>query len=194
MAHTALIIVDVQNDFCPGGSLPVAEGHATIPVINRLVAEFESNGSPIIATRDWHPRHTTHFNTHGGAWPPHCIQGTRGAEFHPDLRLGGALVVSKGMGENADSYSGFDGMDTNGVYLADLLRARGIDRLVVVGLATDYCVKQTALDGLQKGFAVTVVEDAVRGVDVKSGDARQAIEEMARAGAAIRKSTTWAAA
>jgi nicotinamidase/pyrazinamidase len=193
MARTALIIVDVQNDFCPGGALPVTEGHATVPLINRLVAEFESNGSPIIATRDWHPPQTTHFNTHGGPWPPHCVQGTRGAEFHRDLRLGGALVVSKGMEENADSYSSFDAIDASGVCLADLLRARGVERLVIVGLATDYCVQQTVLDGLQKGFAVTVVEDAVRGVDVKPGDARRALEEMARAGAAIRKSTTWAA-
>jgi nicotinamidase/pyrazinamidase len=194
MAPTALIIVDVQNDFCPGGALSVADGHATVPVINRLVAEFASSESLIIATRDWHPPHTTHFNTHGGGWPPHCVQGTGGAEFHPDLCLGDALIVSKGMGENADSYSGFDAMDASGVYLADLLRARGVERLVVVGLATDYCVKQTVLDGLQKGFAATVIEDAVRGVDVKPGDARRALEEMARAGAAIRKSTTWAAA
>jgi nicotinamidase/pyrazinamidase len=193
MAQNALIIVDVQNDFCPGGALPVSEGHAIVPVINRLVAEFESNGSPIIATRDWHPWRTTHFNTGGGIWPPHCVQSTRGAEFHPDLRLGDALVVSKGMGENADSYSGFDATDASGVYLADLLRARGVERLVVVGLATDYCVKQTVLDGLQKGFAVTVVEDAVRAVDVKPGDAERALEEMARAGAAVRKSTSWAA-
>jgi nicotinamidase/pyrazinamidase len=193
MPQNALIIVDVQNDFCPGGALPVAEGHAIVPVINRLVAAFESNGSPIIATRDWHPLRTTHFNTEGGLWPPHCVQGTRGAEFHPELSLGGALIVSKGTEENADSYSAFDARDTNGVQLADLLRARGIERLVVVGLATDYCVKQTVLDGLRKGFAVTVVEDAVRAVEVKPGDAERALEEMARAGAIICKSTSWAA-
>ena len=193
MAKDALIIVDVQNDFCPGGALAVTDGDQVVAVLNRLIAEFERSGLPVVATRDWHPQRTAHFNTHGGTWPPHCVQGTKGAEFHANLALGeGAVIISKGMAENADSYSGFDGVDACGVRLADLLRERAVERLVVGGLATDYCVKQTALDGLDRGFKVVVLEDAVRGVNVKTGDARQALDEMKHAGAAIRRSKNWA--
>ena len=193
MAKDALIIVDVQNDFCPGGALAVTDGDQVVAVLNRLIPEFERAGLPVIATRDWHPQQTTHFNTHGGSWPPHCVQGTKGAEFHADLALGeGAVIISTGMAENADGYSGFDGVDARGVRLADLLRERAIERLVVGGLATDYCVKQTVLDGLQKGFTVVVLEDAVRGVNLNLNDARQALDEMKRAGAAIRGSKNWA--
>jgi nicotinamidase/pyrazinamidase len=194
MAQDALIIVDVQNDFCPGGALAVAGGDEIVAVLNRLIAEFKRAGLPVIATRDWHPQRTTHFNTHGGTWPPHCVQGTHGAEFHADLALDeSAIIVSKGIEENADSYSGFDGTDARGERLANLLRARGVERLVVAGLATDYCVKQTVLDGLREGFAVVVLEDAVRGVDMKPGDAQQALEAMRRAGAAIRAAKDWTA-
>jgi nicotinamidase/pyrazinamidase len=192
MAQDALIVVDVQNDFCPAGTLAVTEGDQVIPVLNRLIAEFDRAGLPVIATRDWHPRRTTHFNTHGGQWPPHCIQGTTGAEFHRDLALGqSAVVVSKGAEENADSYSGFDAVDARGFRLADMLRAQGVKRLLIGGLATDYCVKQTALDGLQQGFEVVVLEDAVRGVNLQPDDARQALEEMERAGAKVRNSKDW---
>jgi nicotinamidase/pyrazinamidase len=156
-----------------------------------VIGDFEQAGLPVIATRDWHPERTTHFATHGGKWPPHCVQGTHGAEFHRDLNLGRAVIVSKGMEEDADSYSGFDGVDRRGVRLADLLREQGVERLVVGGLATDYCVKQTALDGLQQGFDVVVLEDAVRGVDLKPDDARRAIDEMKRAGAKIRNAKDW---
>jgi nicotinamidase/pyrazinamidase len=188
-----LIIVDVQNDFCPGGALAVTDGDQVVSVLNRLIPEFERAGLPVIATRDWHPQRTRHFNTHGGIWPPHCVQGTQGAEFHADLALGkDAVIVSKGTAENADSYSGFDGVDARGIGLADLLRGRVVERLVVGGLATDYCVKQTALDGLQKGFRVVVLEDAVRGVNLNLNDARQALDEMKRAGAVIRGSKNWA--
>ncbi|MGH7929598.1 MAG: bifunctional nicotinamidase/pyrazinamidase [Candidatus Binatia bacterium] len=193
MAQDALIIVDVQNDFCPGGALGVAGGDQIISVVNRLIAEFERAGLPVIATRDWHPQRTTHFNTYGGHWPPHCVQGTEGAEFHGDLALGkSAVVVSKGAEENADSYSAFDGVDAEGVPLAELLRERGVNRLLIGGLATDYCVKQTALDGLQQGFDVVVLEDAVRGVNLKPDDARQALAEVKRAGAEVRESKDWA--
>jgi nicotinamidase/pyrazinamidase len=193
MAKSALIIVDVQNDFCPGGALAVTDGDQVVSVLNRLIPEFERAGLPVIATRDWHPQRTRHFNTHGGIWPPHCVQGTQGAEFHADLALGkDAVIVSKGTAENADSYSGFDGVDARGIGLADLLRGRVVERLVVGGLATDYCVKQTALDGLQKGFRVVVLEDAVRGVNLNLNDARQALDEMKRAGAVIRGSKNWA--
>jgi nicotinamidase/pyrazinamidase len=194
MAQEALIIVDVQNDFCPGGALAVAGGDKVVAVLNRLIARFQQAGLPVVATRDWHPQRTTHFNTHGGIWPPHCVQGTHGAEFHADLALDkGAIIVSKGMEEDSDSYSGFDAVDAHGVRLADLARARGVERLVVGGLATDYCVKHTVLDGLQKGFKVVVLEDAVRGVDLKPGDARRALDEMKRAGAAVRRSKDWLA-
>jgi nicotinamidase/pyrazinamidase len=192
MARDALIIVDVQNDFCPGGALAVAGGDQVVAILNRLIAEFEGAGSPVIATRDWHPAHTTHFNTRGGPWPPHCVQGTKGAEFHRDLAVGrNAVIVSKGVEENADSYSGFDGVDARGVRLADMLRERGVTRLLVGGLATDYCVKQTVLDGLQQGFQVVVLEDAVRGVNLQPDDARRALEEMQRGGAQVRSSQDW---
>jgi nicotinamidase/pyrazinamidase len=190
MPQDALIIVDVQNDFCPGGALAVSEGDQVVAVLNRLISEFERAGAPVIATRDWHPERTLHFNTYGGVWPPHCIQGTTGAEFHPDLALGAkSVIVSKGTEENADSYSGFDGVDPRGVRLADMLRQRGVTRLLVGGLATDYCVKQTVLDALRHGFKVVVLEDAVRGVNLKADDSHQALEVMKRAGAEVRKST-----
>ena len=194
MAQDALILVDVQNDFCPGGALAVTEGDQVVAVLNGLIAEFDRAGLPVIATRDWHPERTTHFNTQGGAWPPHCIQDTKGAEFHADLALGeSAVIVSKGAEEVADSYSGFDGVDARGFRLADLLRQRGVKRLLVGGLATDYCVKQTALDGVREGFEVVVLEDAVRGVNLKPDDARQALEDMKRAGVQVRHSKAWAA-
>jgi nicotinamidase/pyrazinamidase len=193
MPQDALIIVDVQNDFCPGGALGVNEGDQVVAVLNRLIAKFDRAGWPVIATRDWHPERTIHFNTHGGAWPRHCVQGTSGAEFHRELALGrDAVVVSKGMEEDADSYSGFDGVDPRGLPLTDILRERGVTRLLVGGLATDYCVKQTALDGLRQGFEVVVLEDAVRGVNLKPDDSHQAFEEMKRAGAEIRTSNDWA--
>lgn len=194
MAQDALIIVDVQNDFCPGGALAVSEGDQVVSVLNGLIAEFDRAGLPVVATRDWHPERTIHFNTQGGVWPPHCIQDTKGAEFHADLALGqSAVIVSKGAEENADSYSGFDGVDAHGLRLANLLRQRGVKRLLVGGLATDYCVKQTALDGLREGFEVVVLEDAVRGVNLKPDDARQALDDMKRAGAEVRHSKDWAA-
>lgn len=179
-----LVIVDVQNDFCPGGALAVSEGDLVVPVLNRYIKRFEEAKLPVIATRDWHPERTSHFNTCGGVWPPHCVRGTRGAEFHPGLALPkNAVIVSKGMGVDEDSYSGFQGADASGAPLADLLRQWGTKRLFVGGLATDYCVKQTVLDGLKEGFEVVLLEDAIRGVDLKPGDSGRAIAEMLRAGA-----------
>ena len=179
----ALLIVDVQNDFCPGGALPVADGDKVVPVLNRYIEKFKTADLPILATRDWHPEKTSHFNICGGVWPPHCIQGTKGADFHPDLALSDVAIVSKGMGPDEDSYSGFQGTDAKGVKLVDLLRRRGVERLFVGGLATDYCVKHTVLDGLKEGFQVVLLEDAIRGVDIKAGDSEQAVAEMVRAGA-----------
>ncbi|HEX2228575.1 MAG TPA: bifunctional nicotinamidase/pyrazinamidase [Candidatus Binatia bacterium] len=192
MPVDALIIVDVQNDFCPGGALGVADGDRVIFPINRLSAEFERAGLPIIVTRDWHPERTTHFNTQGGPWPPHCVQGTWGAEFHPDLAFRrNAVIVSKGVEADSDSYSAFDAVDANGTPLARLLRNRGVNRLLIGGLATDYCVKQTALDALRHGFEVMVLEDAVRGVDLRPGDSQRALDETKRAGAELRSSADW---
>lgn len=180
----ALVIVDVQNDFCPGGALAVSEGDEVVPVLNRCMDKFTKAGLPVFATRDWHPERTSHFNTDGGPWPPHCIQDTEGGKFHPRLALGSnVVIVSKGMSPDADSYSGFQAVNANGVRLGDLLRARGVERIFVGGLATDYCVKHTVLDALKEGFKVVLLEDAIRGVDLKPDDSERAVEEMVRAGA-----------
>jgi nicotinamidase/pyrazinamidase len=187
----ALIVVDVQNDFCPGGTLAVADGDQVVPVLNRYIDQFIKAGLPIFATRDWHPDKTSHFTTGGGPWPPHCIQGSKGAEFHPDLRLPpGTVMVSAGTGADEDGYSGFVGRDESGVTLADLLRQRGIERVFVGGLATDYCVKHTVLDGLKEGLKVVLLADSVRGVNVKPGDSERAIEEMLNAGAEVATDLT----
>lgn len=180
----ALVIVDVQNDFCPGGSLAVAEGDRVALALNRYITRFAAARLPIIATRDWHPAQTSHFKAYGGIWPVHCVQNTSGAEFHPSLQLGAATtVVSKGTAPDVDSYSGFDAVDAKGDGLAELLRASGVEQLFVGGLATDYCVKQTVLDGLKEGFDVVLLMDAIRGVDLAPGDSTRALEEMHHAGA-----------
>lgn len=186
LSKDALILVDVQNDFCPGGALAVKDGDQVVPVLNRYIDQFRKAGLPIFATRDWHPKKTTHFNSGGGPWPPHCIQGSKGAQFHPDLKLpADALIVSAGMGADEDGYSGFLGIDDKGRKLVDLLRQRGIERIFVGGLATDYCVKHTVLDGLKEGFKVVLLTDSTRGVNLKSGDSERAIAEMLEAGAEI---------
>lgn len=184
----ALIIIDVQNDFCPGGALPVPEGDRVVPVLNRYIEKFTRAKLPIFATRDWHPEKTRHFKAYGGLWPPHCIQNTSGAEFRADLSLPKeAVIVSAGTSPDEEGYSGFEGKDNNGTGLAELLRVSGIERIFVGGLATDYCVKHTVLDGLKQGFTVVLLEDAVRGVNLHPDDAERAIEEMVSAGA--RKET-----
>jgi nicotinamidase/pyrazinamidase len=180
----ALIIIDVQNDFCPGGSLAVTGGDEVVPVLNQYIEQFTRAKLPIFATRDWHPENTTHFKIRGGLWPPHCIQGTKGAEFRADLALpDDAVIVSAGMAPDEEGYSGFDGKDENGAGLADLLRAHGVERVFVGGIATDYCVKETVLDALRHGFKVVLLEDAVRGVNLRPDDSERAIAEMVRAGA-----------
>jgi nicotinamidase/pyrazinamidase len=182
----ALIVVDVQNDFCPGGTLAVKDGDQVVPVLNRYIDQFTQAGQPIFATRDWHPEKTSHFITGGGPWPPHCIQGSQGAQFHPDLKLPpDTVMVSAGMGSEEDGYSGFLGRDESGAKLADLLRQRGVERIFVGGLATDYCVKHTVLDGLKEGFKVVLLADSVRGVNLRAGDSERAIEEMVHAGAEV---------
>jgi nicotinamidase/pyrazinamidase len=176
----ALIVVDVQNDFCPGGSLAVEHGDEVVAPLNRLIEEFLSRGEPVYKSRDWHPARTKHFALYGGTWPVHCVRGTRGAEFHPELIEDPRVrVVSKGLGDE-DSYSAFDGTT-----LADSLRAEGVGEVWVGGLATDYCVKNTVLDALRAGFKVRALSDAMRAVNLRPGDDARAVEEMRRAGAEV---------
>jgi nicotinamidase/pyrazinamidase len=177
----ALIVVDVQNDFCPGGSLAVAHGDEVIAPLNRLMKEFLDRGEPVFKTRDWHSATTKHFADYGGAWPVHCVQNTRGAEFRPNLSDDQRVsIISKGIDESADGYSGFDGTD-----LAQILREQGVKEVWVGGLATDYCVKHTVLDALEQGFEVKALADAMRPVNVNPNDGEKAIEEMRNAGAEI---------
>ena len=176
----ALIVVDMQKDFMPGGALPVPEGDSIIPTVNRYIEAFEKRGLPVFFTRDWHPENHISFKGYGGVWPPHCVQNTEGAQFHDDLRipLDNKFVISKGTSPDFDAYSGFQG-----TALESLLRERGIKRIFVCGVATDYCVKNTVLGGLNLGFHTFVLLDGIKGVDVKPGDSQRAIEEMLSKGA-----------
>ncbi|HEY6120069.1 MAG TPA: nicotinamidase [Pyrinomonadaceae bacterium] len=180
----ALIVVDVQNDFCPGGSLAVPSGDEVVAPLNRLIEEFLENGEPVFKTRDWHPPVTNHFAAYGGTWPVHCVQNTKGAEFHPDLIDSKHIrIISKDLAD-VDSYSGFDRTD-----LALQLHRLGIEEVWIGGLATDYCVKNTVLDALREGFAVKALKDAMRPVELEPGDGEKALEEMRAAGAEIVDST-----
>jgi nicotinamidase/pyrazinamidase len=175
----ALVIVDYQNDFNPGGALAVAGGDEIAARINALAADdrFEL----VVATRDWHPADHGSFADQGGPWPVHCVADTPGAQLHPALDADRIdVIVDKGQDPGTEGYSGFDGTD-----LAALLRERGIEHVTIVGLATDYCVKNTALDALREGFPVTVDSTAVRGVEVQPGDSQHALEELRAAGASI---------
>ncbi|MGZ5483363.1 MAG: nicotinamidase [Pyrinomonadaceae bacterium] len=177
----ALIVVDVQNDFCPGGSLAVAHGDEVVAPLNKLMKEFLARDEPVYKTRDWHPPKARHFTDYGGTWPVHCVQSTPGAQFHPELLDDPRIdVISKGMDESADGYSGFDGTQ-----LGQMLRDEGIDEVWVGGLATDYCVKHTVLGALKEGFKVKALADAMRPVNVSPDDGGKALEEMSAAGAEI---------
>lgn len=178
--HDALIVVDVQNDFCPGGALPVLEGDAVVPVLNRYMRLFAARQGSIFLTRDWHPPNHISFRSRGGPWPPHCVQNTWGAAFHPMLRPppGADMITLKGDEPDRDEYSAFEGTE-----LAQRLRRGEVHRVFVGGLATDYCVKQTALDGLRAGFSVYVLRDASRGVDVRAGDSGRTLAELRARGA-----------
>jgi nicotinamidase/pyrazinamidase len=168
---TALIVVDVQCDFCPGGALAVPEGDKVIPPLNKYIRKFEADGGTLIFTRDWHPPDHSSFKPQGGPWPPHCVQNSNGAKFHPALKIPSkAEIISKG-DRKEEAYSGFHG--TN---LAERLRHRGIKTLFIGGLATDYCVKATILDGLKENFEVYHLDDASRGVDAKPGDSLTALQ------------------
>lgn len=175
----ALIVVDVQNDFLPGGSLAVADGDKVVPVLNGLIDTFESRGLPIFATRDWHPASHCSFKQRGGPWPPHCVGGTTGAQFASGLRLPAtATIIGKATSPDKDAYSGFDETD-----LDVLLRRGGVRRLFVGGLATDYCVLNTVKDGLSLGYEVLLLRDAVRAVEMHAGDGERAIDQMQELGA-----------
>ena len=174
----ALIIVDVQNDFCPGGALSVPEGDQVIPVLNDYIKLFKKANTRIFATRDWHPPNHISFKAQGGSWPPHCVQNTEGAKFHPDLKLpSDTSIISKATDPLKEAYSGFDGTE-----LANTLKIQGA-RVFVGGLATDYCVKNTVLDARKMGFEAVLLSDAIRGINVEPGDARKAIAEMIKNGA-----------
>ena len=176
----ALIVVDVQNDFCPGGTLAVPRGDEVVAPLNKLIDEFLERGDPVYKSRDWHPPTTKHFTAYGGTWPVHCVQNTEGAEFHPALSNDPRIkVISKGQG-NSDGYSAFD--ETN---LGSQLKQAGVQEVVVGGLATDYCVKSTVLGAIDRGFKVKAVKDAMRPVNLHPGDGERAIEEMRAAGAEI---------
>jgi nicotinamidase/pyrazinamidase len=188
-AAVALLVVDVQNDFAdPAGSLAVRGGAEIVPLVNDAVVAAEAGGAFVAYTQDWHPPHTPHFAADGGIWPVHCVAGTWGAELHPELDVRGPRVRKGSHGE--DGYSGFTMRDpvtgeTKPTELEDLLRTRGVTRVVVCGLATDYCVRATALDAVRLGFATTVLDDAIAAVELEPGDGGRAIAELARAGVAI---------
>ena len=188
--RTALVVVDVQNDFAdPGGTLYVHGGEDVVPVANREVAAARRAGALVVYTQDWHPPDTPHFEKDGGLWPVHCVRGTWGAELRPELEVAGE-VVRKGTG-GEDGYSGFTVRDPEsgeemGTALEPLLRERGIGRLVVVGIATDYCVKETGLDAAAKGFETVVLTEGVRAVDRQPDDGERALMQLRDAGVEVR--------
>lgn len=178
----SLVIVDPQNDFMPGGALAVPNGDEIIPILNRLVPRFQL----VVASQDWHPVNHISFIGRGGPWPPHCVQGTLGAEYHADLdqsRL--SIIVRKGYDPDVEQYSCFDAVSR----LADMLKGREVGRVFIGGLATDYCVRYSTLGALDGGLAVFVIVDAVRAVDVKPGDNEKALSEMESAGAFLIQSS-----
>ncbi len=188
-ARSALIVVDVQNDFAdPDGALHVTGGDDVVPVANREIRRAVEAGALVVFTQDWHPPSTPHFAKDGGIWPVHCVGGTWGAELVPGLEVAGP-VIRKGVG-GEDGYSGFTVRDPRtgsetATGLAGLLRAHDVERVVIAGLATDYCVKETALDAVREGFVTTVLAEGIRSVDLRPGDGARALEEMAAAGARI---------
>jgi nicotinamidase/pyrazinamidase len=187
--EVGLVIVDVQNDFAdPAGSLYVNGGSEVVPLVNAEVAQALKAGAVIVYTQDWHPAHTPHFVADGGIWPAHCVQGTWGAQLHPELAVRGPIVRKGAHGE--DGYSGFSMREPDGgppipTELDGSLSRGGVQRIVVCGLATDYCVLATALDGVRLGYEVAVLADAVRAVDLARGDGQRALDELAAAGVVV---------
>jgi nicotinamidase/pyrazinamidase len=185
---TALIVVDVQNDFAdPRGTLSVAGAEGVVAAINRELAAAGAAGALVVATQDWHPEHTPHFAQDGGPWPVHCVVGTWGAALHPTLELPDTAPLVRKGANGEDGYSGFTMRDpvtgeTSATELEGILRARGVGGVAVVGLATDYCVKATALDAVRLGFATTVLTDSVAAVDLEPGDGARALEDLRASG------------
>jgi nicotinamidase/pyrazinamidase len=187
--RTALLVVDVQIDFCEGGALAVAGSEQAVAVLNHSLGAAVAQGMTVYLSRDWHPAVTSHFKTYGGPWPVHCVQGTRGARFHPGLQLPPyAIVITKGESQESPGYSAFEGRTTEGKSFREELRERGIGHLVVGGLAIDYCVKHSVLDALSSRLQVTVLEDAVAGVD--PDDSAAALAEMRGKGARIEPTSS----
>jgi nicotinamidase/pyrazinamidase len=189
-ARTALLVVDVQNDFAdPSGSLYVAGGEQIVPIVNAEVERAREVGAQVVYTQDWHPEHTPHFQQDGGIWPVHCVEDTHGAEFHGDLFVADSEVVRKGH-DGRDGYSGFSVRDPlsgerGDTLLHEMLETNGIERLVICGLATDYCVVETVLDARMLGYPVEVLTDAVRAVELQPGDGATALARMREAGAEL---------
>jgi len=184
----ALLVVDLQNDFCPGGALGIPGGDKIIPAINKYVKFFSKKKLAIFASRDWHPIKTAHFKDFGGSWPVHCIHNSRGAQFHPKLKLSKDIIfLYKGMDPLKDSYSVFQAEDSSGRSFPNLLKVMGVEEIYIAGLATDYCVRFTAKDALRQGLKVKVLLDAVQGVDLKPGDSERAFKEMEKLGAKLVK-------
>jgi nicotinamidase/pyrazinamidase len=180
----ALLIVDVQNDFCPGGALQIRDGDRVIAPLNAAAQLFRAAALPVLASRDWHPPQTRHFREFGGDWPLHCVAGTTGAAFHPDLRLPpGTMILSKGFDPALNGYSAFEAVSADGRQLAEVLAELEVQRLYIGGLATDYCVLATTLEARQHGLAVTVLTDAIAAVESLPGDTTAALAKMQAAGA-----------
>lgn len=182
--NKALVLVDIQNDFCPNGSLAVPKGDEVVNVLNKMTAYARDNGWVVAASRDWHPAVTKHFKAYGGIWPVHCVAESKGAEFHKDLDISNAVIVSKGIGDR-DDYSAFDGKTDSGLPLGFYLDGKGVREVYVGGLATDYCVKETVLSACRAGFRTYFLTDASRAVNIKPSDGEQAISEMKRLGAIV---------
>jgi nicotinamidase/pyrazinamidase len=181
-ARAALLLVDVQNDFCAGGALEVPNADHVFSPLNRYIAEAVDHDMPVYSSRDWHPAISSHFKQWGGPWPPHCVQGTPGARFHPDVHLPSTvIVISKGEDFASSGYSDFEGHTPKGTPFLEDLRARGISHLYVGGIATEYCVRYTVLDALTAGLHITVLPDAIVGIDAE--DSKRALGEMLEAGA-----------
>ncbi|MBF0384992.1 MAG: nicotinamidase [Candidatus Omnitrophica bacterium] len=175
----ALIIIDVQKDFCTGGALPVPNGERIIPVLNKYISLFKKNRFPIVASRDWHPEDSKHFKSNGGVWPKHCVVKSDGAKFHPKLCLpASAKIVSKGTIPSEDGYSAFDARDNNKKKLSRIIKSIGVKEIFIGGLATDYCVKASALSAIKENFKVYLLKDAVKGISSKaSADAISLMRE-----------------
>lgn len=177
----ALLVVDVQRDFCPGGVLAINDGNKVVPKLNKVIGAFYRASLPIFFTRDWHPPNHVSFKAQGGTWPPHCVKGTPGADFHPRLKVpSGAFIVNKGTETSSEAYSAFQGTD-----LKKRLKELGVGEIILGGLATDYCVKESTLDALAAGLKVEILKDCIKGVDLYALDSELAIQEVVTRGARL---------